>query len=182
MRRWCTNPVARGTFCQAFAFSEGGSGEVHTPLRQAEGFLTSLFGVMGMNARFLIVVGVTAAGIVGGTLAATANAETATSSSWSAPRTAWGDPDLEGTWTNATATPLERPKELEGKLVLTATWMVGTAFGHRLQVSRDCVRTGHRASPRPVRATASGPIMRYFSAFDVGVGAANVQVRNELDF
>jgi hypothetical protein len=72
-----------------------------------------------MNARFLIVVGMTAAGIVGRTLAATANAQTTTSSSWSAPRTAWGDPDLEGLWTNATATPLERPKELEGKLVLT---------------------------------------------------------------
>jgi hypothetical protein len=72
-----------------------------------------------MNARFLIVVGMLAAGIVGGSLAATANAQTATSSSWKAPRTPWGDPDLEGMWTNATATPLERPKELEGKRVLT---------------------------------------------------------------
>ena len=72
-----------------------------------------------MNARFLIVVGMLAAGIVGGTLAASANAQTATSSSWRAPRTPWGDPDLEGMWTNATATPLERPKELEGKRVLT---------------------------------------------------------------
>lgn len=26
------------------------------------------------------------------------------------PRTAWGDPDLQGTWTNATQTPLERPE------------------------------------------------------------------------
>jgi hypothetical protein len=72
-----------------------------------------------MNVRFLIVVGMLAAGIARGTLAATANAQTATSSSWSAPRTPWGDPDLEGMWTNATATPLERPKELEGKQVLT---------------------------------------------------------------
>ena len=73
-----------------------------------------------MNARFLVVMGVVAAGIgVVGTLAATANAQTRTSSSMSAPRTPWGDPDLQGMWTNATATPLERPKELEGKQVLT---------------------------------------------------------------
>ena len=31
------------------------------------------------------------------------------------PRTPWGDPDLQGTWTNVTATPLERPRALEGK-------------------------------------------------------------------
>ena len=73
-----------------------------------------------MNTRFLIVMVVLAAGIgIVGTFAATANAQTATSSSWSAPRTPWGDPDLQGTWTNATATPLERPKELEGNQVLT---------------------------------------------------------------
>jgi hypothetical protein len=73
-----------------------------------------------MNHRFLVLMGVLAAGIgVVAVLAATANAQTATSSSGSAPRTPWGDPDLQGMWTNATATPLERPKELEGKQVLT---------------------------------------------------------------
>jgi hypothetical protein len=69
--------------------------------------------------RPLVVMGVLAAGIVVGTLAATANAQTATSRSWRAPRTPWGDSDLQGMWTNATATPLERPKALEGKQVLT---------------------------------------------------------------
>ena len=71
-----------------------------------------------MNARFLMVMGLLAAGIVVGTHA-TASAQTASSSSSRAPRTPWGDPDLQGMWTNATATPLERPKELEGKQVLT---------------------------------------------------------------
>ncbi len=28
---------------------------------------------------------------------------------WTAPRTPWGDPDLQGLWTSATLTPLERP-------------------------------------------------------------------------
>jgi hypothetical protein len=38
----------------------------------------------------------------------------------SVPRTAWGHPDLEGVWDFRTVTPLERPKELAGKDVLTA--------------------------------------------------------------
>ena len=33
--------------------------------------------------------------------------------------TAWGDPDLQGVWNNATTTPLQRPSELAGKELLT---------------------------------------------------------------
>ena len=39
----------------------------------------------------------------------------AESRSWTPPRTADGDPDLEGPWTNSTLTPLERPALLAGK-------------------------------------------------------------------
>ena len=39
---------------------------------------------------------------------------------WSAPRTAWGDPDLQGSWTNTTTTPLERPDDLAEQAQLTA--------------------------------------------------------------
>jgi hypothetical protein len=34
-------------------------------------------------------------------------------------RTPWGDPDLQGLWTNATITPFERPATMSGKPVLT---------------------------------------------------------------
>ena len=40
-------------------------------------------------------------------------------STWRAPRTPWGHPDLQGIWTNVTATPLERPRDLAGRTVLT---------------------------------------------------------------
>jgi hypothetical protein len=39
--------------------------------------------------------------------------------SWKAPHTAWGDPDLQGTWTNETITPFERPASLANKPFLT---------------------------------------------------------------
>jgi hypothetical protein len=37
----------------------------------------------------------------------------------SVPRTPWGQPDLQGVWTNSTTTPLERPADLADKSVLT---------------------------------------------------------------
>ena len=38
---------------------------------------------------------------------------------WSPPQTPWGHPDLQGTWSNTTKTPLERPAGLAGKESLT---------------------------------------------------------------
>src|SRR5712671_945149 len=38
---------------------------------------------------------------------------------YSAPRTPEGKPDLQGIWANNNATPLERPKSLEGRAFLT---------------------------------------------------------------
>src|SRR5579862_9383059 len=38
---------------------------------------------------------------------------------WTTPRTQDGQPDLQGTWRDSSATPLERPKALEGRQLLT---------------------------------------------------------------
>jgi hypothetical protein len=38
---------------------------------------------------------------------------------WTPPRTVWGDPDFGGIWNYATMTPLERPRELAAKAVLS---------------------------------------------------------------
>ena len=39
---------------------------------------------------------------------------------YTAPRTAWGTPDIQGIWTNATLTPIERPETMSDQNVLTA--------------------------------------------------------------
>ena len=38
---------------------------------------------------------------------------------WTAPRTSWGEPDLQGVWDFRTVTPMERPDEFEGQEFLT---------------------------------------------------------------
>jgi hypothetical protein len=38
---------------------------------------------------------------------------------WTPPRTPWGEPDLQGVYSNRTITPFERPEEFAGKATLT---------------------------------------------------------------
>jgi hypothetical protein len=51
--------------------------------------------------------------------ATTTRSPTSKSTSWKPPRTPDGQPDLQGVWLNKSATPLERPKALEGRASLT---------------------------------------------------------------
>lgn len=59
--------------------------------------------------------------LVGQTRAQSLNAKAAklAKPTWTAPRTVNGQPDLQGVWSNNTATPLERPKALAGRAFLT---------------------------------------------------------------
>ena len=66
-----------------------------------------------MRNRSLILVSAIATIIVAGLPVA------AQEKTWTPPRAADGHPDLQGYWTNATVTPLERPTDLAGKQVFS---------------------------------------------------------------
>jgi hypothetical protein len=64
-------------------------------------------------------------------LAAPAFAQT-----YKAPRTAYGQPDLQGVWSNATITPLTRPAKFGDRLVLTPQEAAAQEQSNRDQVAR----------------------------------------------
>ena len=73
-----------------------------------------------MSHRFRASLGVLATVIAVVSLAPARAADQApTAAAPAPPRTPWGDPDLQGVWTNATITPLERPRDLAGQAFLT---------------------------------------------------------------
>lgn len=59
-----------------------------------------------------------AAAVLLPSLGARAQTQTA-AGAWTSSRTAWGDPDLQGVWSFATITPLERPVEFAARERLT---------------------------------------------------------------
>jgi hypothetical protein len=69
------------------------------------------------NLTFVGAVAVALSLIQGQAVAQAVNPKPA--KTWTAPKTVDGQPDLRGVWVNNIATPLERPKELEGRALLT---------------------------------------------------------------
>ena len=62
----------------------------------------------------VITIGLLASAPVAGQ--ARSSAAKAVTKPWTQPRTTDGQPDLQGTWTNATITPFERPGNLAGEV------------------------------------------------------------------
>jgi hypothetical protein len=68
-----------------------------------------------------VVIGLVSLPAVAGqarTAGAKTKAEPSAKATWTATRTPWGDPDLQGVWNDATSTPLERSREVGEKQIL----------------------------------------------------------------
>jgi hypothetical protein len=77
-------------------------------------------GLLLRSAAGLVLIAVLPVRLAGQARSPSTNANTPSASkTWSPPLAPDGHPDLEGVWVVRTATPLERPKELEGRERLT---------------------------------------------------------------
>ena len=70
-------------------------------------------------ARLRAVLGTVTAVFVAVSVASVPAAAQVATGDWTVPRTPWGEPDLQGIWSNATTTPLQRPRELAEKEFFT---------------------------------------------------------------
>src|SRR5437870_13288302 len=75
--------------------------------------ITPRLALRGCMAVMILLV------LLSGVARAQAPKTAGTAKKWTPPHTPWGDPDLQGIWSNATITPIERPKELGEKEFLT---------------------------------------------------------------
>ena len=57
----------------------------------------------------------------------------------SPPKTAWGDPDLQGIWDFRTITPIERPREFAGKQILTDEEAANFEAEENRRLNRDLI-------------------------------------------
>lgn len=74
-------------------------------------------------------------------------APTALAADWTPPRNAFGQPDLEGAWTNATITPQARPAKFGNRLVMTPGEVREAEGAADAQIERGNQATDPNAPP-----------------------------------
>ena len=88
--------------------------------------------------RFLVALGILTA-LIGAAVLRPANLagqSAAAKKPWTLSRTPWGEPDLQGKWSYATITPLERPNGQASKEVLTGEEVAALNEGAKTDADR----------------------------------------------
>src|SRR5258706_64681 len=125
------------------------------------------------NLTFVVAVAVVLSLVQGQAIAQSVAAKPAKTDTktWTPPRTVDGQPDLQGVWANNVVTPLERPKELAGRAVLTEQEMAALQQKAQegLQTDSDAALRDPCRPRRPIperalhyvrRATAGGGLQQ----------------------
>ena len=87
---------------------------------------------------------------------------------WTVPRTADGQPDLQGIWANNSATPMQRPEQLAGKTVLSDEELA--ELTQRVSEFRESEQAGDLLGDRLIQQALGNP---EFNDFDVITGNYN---------
>ncbi len=119
--------------------------------------------------------------VVASTLALSSAALAAPPASYHAPRNAIGQPDLQGVWTNATITPLERPPALGDRLVLTEQEAHRAESGNaaRVEGAAQPTKAGTKVDELPsCGGGQTGPACGY-NAFWVDPGTKVIRIGTE---
>jgi hypothetical protein len=97
---------------------------------------------------------------------------------YKAPRTSDGQPDLQGFWTNATLTPVERPASLGDKLVLTEA----EATAMERQMAQRMAAANAPSDPKEVQRAgqAVGGYNMFWADFGTQVAIVNGERRSSL--
>ena len=97
---------------------------------------------------------------------------------WTVPRTVDGQPDLSGLWANNSATPLQRPKQLAGKTILSEEELA--ELGQKIKEFRDAEQAGDLLGDRLIQQALGNS---EYQDFDVVTGNYNAfwLVERQLD-
>ena len=110
-----------------------------------------------MPTRITPLVVAALTGALVGPPSATAQVERVADPTWTTPRTADGQPDLQGLWGNKTITPTERPDSAEGRAFLIDEEM---ATAHRQQVV-----SRHAQDAAPAQRTSAGGQLGFYGSY-----------------
>ena len=128
-----------------------------------------------MTGRGLVALIMTVA-VVG--LATPVSAQSGAPEGWTAPRTADGQPDLQGIWANNRATPMERPEQFGEKATLSDEELA--ELTQQIQAFRDAEQAGDLLGDRLIQQALGNST---FQDFDAETGNYNAfwLVERELD-